>query len=263
MRTETPTSALFSTHRENLATLLKESSIAIVHSNDIYPTNADATLPFKQSNDLFYLTGVAQEETILLLFPDAHDPSDREILFVRETNPTIAIWEGAKLTKAQATERTGIENVQWTSAFHAALDRLIPQTENIYLPTNEHPRADSKVETLNDRFIKECKSQFSLHQYQRLAPLLHKLRAQKSAEEIHFIEKACRITEAGFRRILPRVKNGVGEWEIEAEFIHEFIRSGSKGFAYHPIIAGGGNTCVLHYTANDQPLKDGDLYSWM
>eukprot|EP00903_Cladosiphon_okamuranus_P003859 g3857.t1 len=233
--------------------------IAILHSNDIYPTNADATLPFKQSNDLFYLTGVAQEETILLLFPDAHEPSDREILFLRETNPTIAVWEGAKLSKQQATERTGITNIQWTSAFEATLDRLVPQVENIYLPTNEHPRADCSVETLNDRFIRKCKDRFPLHQYRRLAPFLHKLRAIKSAEEIRFTEHACRITEAGFRRILPIVADGVGEWEIEAEFIHEFIRSGSKGFAYHPIIAGGANTCVLHYTANDQRLRDGDL----
>ena len=259
MRTLQPSASLFENHRKNLTALLSENSLAIIHSNDTYPSNADAALPFKQNNDLFYLTGVAQEETTLLLFPDAPNPQDREILFVRETNKTIAIWEGAKLTKAQATERTGIRNIQWTSAFEATLLRLAPLAENIYLTKNEHPRNGSKVETANDRFIRECQLQFPLHTYQRLAPLIYQLRSIKSDEEITFTKKACELTEAGFRRILPLVKPGVGEWEIEAEFIHEFIRSGSRGFAYTPIIAGGANTCVLHYIANDQILKDGDL----
>lgn len=260
MRTELPSAALFEKHRDGLAALLpKETSIAIVHANDTYPTNADATLPFKQSNDLFYLTGVTQEETILLFYPAAHDPADREILFLRETNDTIAVWEGAKLTKKQATERTGIKNVQWLDAFDTFLNRLVPQAENIFLPTNEHPRALPGIETRNTRFIKECKQRFPLHDYKRLAPLLHKLRVIKSEEEIHFTKTACEVTEAGFRRILPFVKPGVGEWEIEAEFIHEFTRRGSRGFAYTPIIAGGKNACVLHYIQNHSELKDGDL----
>ncbi len=259
MRTEQPTPDLFVSHREKLADLLPEGAIAIVHSNDTFPTNADGTLPFKQSNDLFYLTGVAQEETVLLLFPTAHAETDREILFVRETNETIAVWEGAKLTKEQAAERTGITRVEWLSAFQPTLNRLAVEGEIFYLPTNEHPRSGTEISTRNDRFIRECQARFPLHQYARLAPLLHDLRVIKSAEEVAFTEKACAITGAGFRRILPMVKDGVGEWEIEAEFIHEFIRSGSRGFAYHPIIAGGKNTCVLHYMENSRPLKDGDL----
>ncbi|MGJ8633688.1 MAG: aminopeptidase P N-terminal domain-containing protein [Luteolibacter sp.] len=259
MRTETPSAGLFESHRKNLAALLPPGALAVVQSNDIYPANADATLPFKQNNDLFYLTGVAQEETILLLFPTAHDPKDREILFLRETNKTIAVWEGAKLSKEQAKERTGIPRIEWISAFDTTLNRLALQAGTLFLTTNEHLRSSTTVETRNDRFIKECKARFPLHNYQRLAPLVYQLRSIKSEEEITFTKKACKITEAGLRRILPLVKPGIGEWELEAEFIHEFIRSGSRGFAYTPIIAGGANTCVLHYIANDQPLKDGDL----
>ncbi len=259
MRTESPSASLFETHRRKLASLLPGKSLAIVHANDTYPSNADATLPFKQSNDLFYLTGVTQEETILLLFPSAHDPADREILFLRETSETIAVWEGARLTKEQATEATGIDNVQWVAAFDTILNRLIPQAETIFLPTNEHPRAIPGIETRNTRFIRDCQTRFPLHTYGRLAPLLHKLRAIKSAEEVSFTKTACEITEAGFRRILPFVKPGIGEWEVEAEFIHEFTRRGSRGFAYTPIIAGGRNSCVLHYTKNDRELRSGDL----
>ncbi len=257
MRTKQPTATLFTTHRQNLSTLLDKNAIAIVHSNDIYPSNADATLPFKQSNDLFYLTGVTQEETTLLLFPEAHDPKDREILFLRETNDHIAVWEGEKLTKETATERTGISRVEWASALDSTISRLIPQADFIFLTTNEHPRSIPGIESRNGRFIRECQARFPLHRYGRLAPLLHKLRVIKSAEEIEFIEKACRITEAGFRRLLDFVKPGVGEWEIEAELIHEFTRQGSRGFAYPPIIASGKNACCLHYLENKDILEDG------
>ncbi|MEP2777537.1 MAG: aminopeptidase P N-terminal domain-containing protein [Luteolibacter sp.] len=259
MRTTLPSSELFISHRKNLAALLPPGAIAIVHSNDTYPTSADATLPFKQSSDLYYLTGVAQEETVLLLFPDAHDPKNREILFVRETNDHIAVWEGAKITKEDATARTGIERIEWVSTLELTLHLLIIQAESIFLPTNEHPRAITGIETRNDRFIKECKTRFPLHNYGRLAPLLHKLRVIKSPEEIQHTETACRITGDGFRRVLGFVKPGIGEWEVEAEFIHEFTRAGSRGFAYTPIIAGGKNACVLHYITNDHTLNDGDL----
>lgn len=259
MRTKKPASALFSAHRQNLAALLPDSSIAVVQSNDIYPTNADATLPFKQSNDLFYLTGITQEETSVLLFPTANDPADREILFLREPNEHLSTWEGEKLSKKAATEATGIKNVQWNSAFDATLARLVYQADNIYLSTNEHPRGDSPIETRNARFIRECQVRFPLHNYRRLAPLLYKLRSIKSTEEIEFIKKACDITEAGFRRVLGFVKPGVGEWEIEAEFAHEFTRSGSRGFSYPPIIGSGKNACCLHYLENDCRAQEGEL----
>jgi Xaa-Pro aminopeptidase len=259
MRTKIPSAGLFTTHRKNLSALLEPRAMAIVQSNDIQPTNADALQPFKQSNDLFYLTGVAQEETVLILFPDAREPEDREILFLRESNDHIAVWEGAKLTKDQARERTGVSRIEWATEFDGIMNRLMPQAEAVYLSTNEHPRGDLAFDTKSLRFAKECQSRFPLHIYRRLAPLIYGLRSIKSEEEIEFTQIACDITEAGFRRVLGFVEPGVGEWEIEAEFIHEFIKRGSHGFAYGPIIAGGLNACVLHYMPNDQILRDGDL----
>jgi Xaa-Pro aminopeptidase len=233
--------------------------MAVVQSNDIQPTNADASQPFKQGSDLFYLTGVAQEETVLILFPEAREPEDREILFLRESNDHIAVWEGTKLTKEQARERTGVSRVEWTTAFDGIMNRLMPQAESVYLSTNEHPRGDLAFETKSLRFARECQARFPLHTYRRLAPLIYGLRSVKSNEEVEFTQIACDITEAGFRRVLGFVKPGVGEWEVEAEFIHEFIKRGSHGFAYTPIIAGGLNACILHYIPNDQILEDGDL----
>jgi Xaa-Pro aminopeptidase len=250
---------LFIRNRSNLRSLLKPNSIVILHANDIYPTNADGVLPFKQNSDLFYLTGVDQEETILILMPDAVDPKEREILFLKETSEHIAIWEGEKLTKEQARAATGIERIEWSHQFEAFLHRLVPQVEQIYLATNEHLRASVVVETRNARFIKDCQSRYPLHRYERLAPLLHRLRIQKSPEEIKIIQQACDITEAGFRRLLGFIKPGVGEWEIEAELLHEFVRRGSRGFAYAPIIGSGKNACVLHYVENDKICRDGDM----
>lgn len=237
---------------------MKPNSIAIIHANDIYPTNADGTMAFKQNADLFYLTGVDQEETVLVLMPDAKDPKQREILFVKETSELIAIWEGDKLTKEQARAATGIERIEWSASFESMLHSLVPQADNIYLPTNEHLRAAVIVETRNDRFIKQCQARYPLHRYERLAPLMHQLRMTKDPVEIDMIQKACDITEAGFRRLLGFVKPGVGEWEIEAELLHEFVRRGSRGFAYGPIIGSGKNACVLHYVENDKPCQAGD-----
>ncbi len=259
MRYEPISAKFFIRNRENLRGLLKPNSIVIVHANDIYPTNADGTMGFKQNADLFYLTGVDQEETVLVLMPDAVDPKEREILFVRETSEHIAIWEGAKLSKEKARELTGIEHVEWTSGFEGFLQRLILQTEHVYLATNEQMRANVVVETRNARFIKDCQARYPLHRYERLAPLMHRLRMIKDAEEIRILQKACDITGAGFRRLLDFIKPGVGEWEIEAELLHEFVRRGSRGFAYLPIIGSGKNACVLHYVENDQVCKDGEM----
>ena len=252
-------SSLFIQNRANLRALLKPNSIVIVHSNDIYPTNADGTLPFTQNSDLYYLTGVRQEETTLVLMPDAPDPRDREILFVRETNELIAIWEGTKLSKEQARAATGIERVEWSADFDHFLHRLIPQADHIYLATNEHLRASIIVETRNARFIKRCQERYPLHRYERLAPLMHRLRMIKSDEEVRLIQNACNITEAGFRRTLGFIKPGVAEWEIEAELLHEFVRRGSRGFAYTPIIGAGAAACVLHYVENNKICNDGEL----
>lgn len=259
MRSQSPTSALFEKNRSRLVELLPKNAIAVIHSNDIYSSNADATLPFKQNSDLFYLTGIAQEETILLLFPGSKNEKNREVLFIRETNEHLAIWEGAKLTKEQAREKSGIQHVAYVQNFDQFFHTVALQADSIFLSTNEHPRCSTFTETRNSRFIADCQRKLPLHHYGRLTPLLQKLRMIKSDQEIAFTKKACEITEAGFRRVLEFVKPGVGEWEVEAEFIHEFVKSGSRGFAYTPIIAGGANACVLHYIENNQVLKDGEM----
>jgi Xaa-Pro aminopeptidase len=259
MRYDPIDSALFVENRKRLVAMLKPRSIAIVHANDLLPTNADGTLPFGQNRDLFHLSGIDQEESILVLFPDAADEKHRELLFVRETSELIAIWEGAKLTKETATERSGITEVHWLDNFEKMFRGLILQAEHVYLNSNEHPRAMAIVETRDDRFRKDCMARFPLHKYERLAPLMHDLRCRKNPVEVALVKRACDITESGFRRVLGFLKPGVTEYEVEAEFLHEFVRKRSKGFAYTPIIASGINACVLHYIENDQPCKDGEL----
>ena len=259
MRTDPISRELFIRHRDTLRALLKPGAIVIVHSNDIYPTNADGTMAHHQQSDLMHLTGVRQEDTILLLMPDAVEPTEREILFVRKTSDEIAVWEGQKLTKDQAREVSGIERVEWTESFDDILPRLMVQAERVYLASNEHPRSVRVVETRNDRFIKKCRERFPLHRYERLAPLMHRIRMIKDEEEIAIIRKACDITGAGFRRVLGFIKPGVGEWEIEAELLHEFVRRGSRGFAYLPIVGSGANACVLHYLENRSRCADGEM----
>ena len=259
MRYDPIPSRLFIHNREKLRPLLKANSVVIVHANDIYPTNADGTMSFNQNNDLFYLSGIDQEETVLLLMPDALDPKQREILFVRETNDHIAVWEGAKLTKEQVRQVSGIERVEWSHTFDGFLQQIIPQAEHIYLATNEYLRVCVDVQTRNARFIRDCQARYPLHRYERLAPLMHRLRITKEPEEIAMIQQACDITEAGFRRLLGFIKPGVGEWEIEAELLHEFVRRKSRGFAYAPIIGSGASACVLHYIENDKICQDGEL----
>lgn len=239
--------------------MLKPNSIVIVHSNDVLPTNADGVMAFKQNADLFYLTGVDQEETVLVLMPDAGDPKQREMLFVRETNEHVAIWEGEKLTKEAAREASGIKRVEWSATFESTLHGLVPQADHVYLLTNEHLRAPVVVETRNDRFIRQCRERYPLHQYERLAPLMHRLRITKDPVEVDIIQKACDITGAGFSRLLDFIRPGVGEWEIEAELLHEFVSRGSRGFAYLPIIGSGKSSCVLHYIENEKRCEDGEL----
>lgn len=250
---------LFIRNREKLKAQLKPNSVAILNSNDIMPTNGDGTLPFRQNSNLFYLSGIDQEESILLLAPDFPDPKLREVLFVRETNETIAIWEGHKYTKQEAMEASGVNTVLWNSEFERTLQTVLADSDHIYLDTNEHLRNAAEVETRNDRFVKWCKQKHPLHEYERLAPILYDLRPVKEQREIELLQKACIITEKGFRRVLGFVKPGVWEFEVEAEYLHEFVRNRSKGFAYEPIIAAGKNACVLHYVSNDQPLNSGDL----
>ena len=238
---------------------MEKGGLALFFSNDIYPTSADGTLPFKQSADAFYLSGVDQEETVLLLFPDAHDPRDREILFSLETSEELAIWHGAKLTKEEATAQTGIANVQWLGNFDATLHRLMAEAEVLYLNDNQHTRANSPVETREMRENARIRAKYTNHRIGRSAPILHRIRAVKHEDEILQMQRACDITKAGFERVLQFVKPGVMEYEIEAEFMHEFLRRGSRGFAYTPIIGSGFNACVLHYIENKSECKDGEV----
>lgn len=252
---------LYKLNRKRFVKALKPGSLALFNSNDIMPTNADGSMGFRQNNDLLYLSGVDQEESTLVICPDFPDKKYREVLFLRETSEQIAIWEGHKLTKEQARQASGIETVLWNSEFYKLFHHMMVMggIESVYLNTNEHYRSDVVVETRDARFIEWCKQKYPLHRYERVAPIMSSLRSVKSPLELEVMQKACNITEAAFRRVLKFVKPGVKEYEIEAEYAHEFLRSGSKGFAYTPIIASGANSCVLHYIENDQECKRGDI----
>lgn len=261
MRYKTIDPALFISNRRRLVKGLKPGSVAVFNSNDTMPTNADGTMSFRQNNDLFYLSGIDQEESMLVICPDFPDKKYREVLFLMEPNELKEKWEGHKLTRQEAKTISGIETVVWLSDFNKLFHHMMTMggVEHVYLNTNEHYRAEVVVQTRDARFIEWCKSVYPLHQYHRVAPVISGLRRVKQKEEIELLQKACDITESGFRRVLRFTKPGVLENEIEAEYIHEFIRLGSKGFAYSPIIASGANTIILHYIENNQTCKKGDL----
>ena len=252
-------SELFIKNRLKLSKQMVSNSIAIFNSNDVFSTGADSTLPFEQHRNIFYLTGVDQEESILLVFPDAKQEAHREVLFVKETNDHIAIWEGAKLSKLQATASSGIKTVYWLEEFQSIFSRLMEESTHFYYNNNEHYRQAVEMETREDRFLKMVKSSYPAHKMVPNFPIMEALRGVKESEEISLIKTACDITEKGFNRVLGFVNPGVMEYEIEAEYTHEFLRNRSKGFAYTPIIASGYNACVLHYIENNQQCKDGDL----
>jgi len=249
----------FVRNRSSLSPLLKDNSIAVINSNDIMPSNADGSVKFRQNSDLFYFTGIMQEETLLLLYPGAAEKKNREILFIRDYNKDLEVWEGKKLSKDEAKEISGIQSVMELSKFEHVFHDLVSKADNIYLNSNEHDRAENLVETRDLRFIRQCRREYPLHNFMRLAPLIYRLRMIKSPEEVELISKACELTGKAFERILKFVKPGVYEYEIEAEMAHEFIKAGS-GFAdYEPIIAAGENSCFLHYIKNDIECKDGDI----
>lgn len=250
---------LFIENRKKFTAAMEAKSLAVFNSNDIYPTGADGTLPFRQHGDIFYLSGADQEESILVLFPDAFQPEYREILFVKETSDYIRVWEGEKLDKTTATEVSGIKTILWLDQFPTVFKMLMAQAEKVYINTNEHLRANTEVQTREARFVKWLRENYPAHGCIKSAPILHKIRSVKDPLEIELLQKACDITEKGVRRILPFIKPGVWEYEIEAELIHEFVRNRSKGFAYAPIIASGKNACVLHYIGNNATCGDGDV----
>jgi Xaa-Pro aminopeptidase len=252
-------SKLFARNRQQFCKKLKSNSIAVFNSNDFMPTSADGTHPFIQQTDIFYLSGIDQEETILVMCPDTPEKKQKEILFIKETNEQIATWEGQKHTKEQAQDISGIKTIHWTSELNTILWPLIVQSENIYLNTNEHLRAAVTVETRDMRFLKWCRQVFPLHNYERLAPIMHDLRAVKSPLEIELIKEACGITEKAFRRLLDFIRPGVWEYEIEAEIVYEFMRNRSGGAAFETIVASGIDSCTLHYVKNDKQCNAGDL----
>ncbi len=250
---------LFIGNRRRLAAKLQPNSIAVLNSNDVMPTSADGVHPFIQQTDLFYLSGIDQEESTLVLFPGAREEKHREVLFLRETSEQIALWEGRKYTKEAAAALSGVKTVYWNAEFDAVFRGLVFQADRIYLNSNEHVRAGAIVETRDARFGKWCRESFPLHRYDRLAPILHNLRAVKSPVEIDRIRRAVDITGQAFRRLLSFIRPGVWEYEIEAEIWHEFLRRRSRGPAFQTIVASGPDTCTLHYVKNDKPCREGDL----
>jgi Xaa-Pro aminopeptidase len=252
-------SQLFIKNRKNFASQMKPNSLAIFNSNDTYPISADSTMPFEQHRDIFYLSGVDQEESVLMLFPDCPNKNLREILFVTETNDHIAVWEGAKLTKEMALETSGIKTVYWLQDLEKVLFEMTTYCDTFYINTNEHYRANTETETREDRFTKRLLAKYPAHAVAKSNPILQRLRSVKDPIELALMQQACDITGKGFRRILDFIKPGVFEHEIEAELLHEFVRNRSKGFSYTPIIASGNNANVLHYIENNQQCKAGDL----
>jgi Xaa-Pro aminopeptidase len=250
---------LFIENRRRFRELLPPQSLAIFNANDILPTNADGTLALKQNTDLFYLSGVDQEESILVICPNAVLPKHREILFLRETSEHILVWEGYKLTKEEARQVSGVPTIMWLDAFPAVLAALMNEAEYVYLNSNEHIRAVVEVETRDARFARELQRRYPLHQYRRAAKLLHQLRAIKSPEEIRLMRRAAEITGNAFQRVLRFTQPGVWEFEVEAEILHEFVRSGSRGPAYTSIIGSGESATILHYISNDRQCQDGDV----
>ena len=252
-------SSLYIQNRKNFTSHLKKGGLAIFNSNDIFSTSADSTLPFVQHRDILHLSGVDQEESLLVIFPDCHEQKHKEILFLKETSDLIAIWEGEKLTKEKAFETSGIKTVYWLDQFETVLNTLLAECACVYLNSNEHTRANTEAENREDRFIKDFKIKYPNHQIERSAPIMHQIRSIKDPIEIALMKKACDITEKGLRRILSFTKPGVMEYNLEAELMHEFLNNRSRGFAYTPIIASGKSACVLHYIENNKQCKDGDV----
>lgn len=250
---------LFMLNRRRYVEYLKPNSVAIFNSNDEMPRNGDQDFPFRQNSDFFYLSGIDQAKSILIMFPDCPLEKYREALFLEETNDHIAVWYGKKYSKDEATAVSGIKNVFWLDSFETALKEVMALCENVYLNMNENPRYSNPLPYKDIRFAGELKQKFPLHNFERSAPIVSKLRMEKSEIEVNLMQEAINITEKAFRRVLGYVKPGVMEYEVEAEISHEFIRNRANGHAYYPIIASGKSACVLHYIENNKECKDGDL----
>lgn len=250
---------LFIENRAKFVAQMKPNSIAIFRSNYEFVRNGDATMDFKQHSDLFWLTGIDQEDSILVLYPDCPEEAYRECLFLKQTNATIAVWEGHKYTKDEATATSGIRSIFWNDVFQTAIRSKINYADNIYLTLNENDRYAYKAPYSDLDFAREIQRDYPLHTYYRAAPILQRLRSVKSDLELGLTRHAISISKKGFERLLGFVKPGVMEYEVEAELIHEYIRNAGTGHSFHPIVASGASACVLHYVDNNKPCKDGDL----
>ena len=254
-------SSLFIQNRKNFIQKLNKHSIAVFHSNDIMPTNADGSMKFKQNSNLFYLCGIDQEESVLVIYYNVGSDSFEEVMFVKETNSLIAIWEGEKLSKQKVEKLSGIKKVEWVQEFESFLKETVSKNkiDKIYINTNEHSRNSNKVETKNQRFIKRLNKNYSELSQFKSSEIIDELRTIKSETEIKLIKTACEITKKGFIKVLKSIKPGTKEYEIEAEFISCFLKNKATGFAYEPIIASGKNSCVLHYVANNKECFKDDI----
>jgi len=250
---------LFTINRKSFVSRIKPQSVALFFSSDEFPRSGDQAFLFKQNPDFFYLSGIDQEQSILLLFPHCPNPLYREVLFLRQTNEHIAVWEGHKYTKEEAKTASGIQNIYWLSDFDNILHSIINYADNIYINTNENDRYAHTVPYRDIRMLEDLRRKYPLHNYERAALIMRDLRVVKSTTEVELTKKACAITRDAFIRVLKFVKPGVTEYEIEAEVIHEFIRQRATGHAYSPIIASGKNANVLHYVDNNQVCNDGDV----
>lgn len=252
-------SGLFEFNRDRFRKLLKPGSLALIHSNDQMPYSSDQFFPFRQHPDFFYLTGIDQEKSILMLFPDSPNPALREVLFLLETNEHIAVWEGHKYTKDEAAAASGIETVHWLGSFDTMLKEAMAYADNVYLSTLENPRYAGESASRNMRFVRDLQTRFPLHAYQRATPLITRLRLTKSDLELEVMKEAIDITSSAVRRVMGFVRPGVAEYEVEAEIIHEYISRRATGHSFYPIVASGSSACVLHYVENNRICRDGDL----
>ncbi|MBM3954065.1 MAG: aminopeptidase P family protein [Planctomycetes bacterium] len=250
--------ALFCVNRDRLRALLPPRSVVVVHAADVLPTNGDGTLRLAPAADLFWLTGIEQEESVLVLAPDAIDPAQRQILFIRQPNELLATWEGEKLSKEKATAISAIAKVRWLTELPTVLHGLLCDCDRVWIDSNEHERSSTEIEPRDLRLARDLMHRYPLHRYERLQPVMRGLRAAKSDIEIDLVRQAIDITAAGLSRVLAALRPGVMEYELEAELVGEFTRRRAR-MAYEPIIGSGKNACVLHYLDNDQECRSGDL----
>ncbi|MFN5921932.1 MAG: aminopeptidase P N-terminal domain-containing protein [Bacteroidota bacterium] len=252
-------SQLFIDNRKRFIAQLPAQSLAIFHSNAVMPRNGDASYEFKQNSDMFWLTGIDQEECAVVLFPDCPVEAYRQALFIKRTNEHIAVWDGHKYTKEEAKAASGIQHVYWMDEFDSLMRPVIQLAQAIYLNTNENDRASNPFPYKDLVFAREMRERYPLHRFERAAPILQRLRSVKSPLEIEYMKNAIEISNKMFHRVLKFVKPGVKEYEVEAEVIHEFIRNGASGHSFTPIVASGKNACTLHYIDNADTCRDGDL----